>query len=228
MKKLLTLMMVVMVSLTSFAQKDVTKFLGIPVDGTVASMKQKLMAKGFVPKKDGTTECFYGEFNGTDVYIYIGTNNNKVYRIMVCDVNARNEADIKTRFNILVDQFKNNKRYASVEDYTIPEDEKISYKMIVDKKNYNALFYQLPDWQKVDTLAFREKVHQEMLEKYTEEQLKEPTEEISKAATDAAAKIGIELMSKKPVWFRIVESYGEYYIAMFYDNEYNHANGEDL
>lgn len=30
MKKLLTLMMVVMVSLTSFAQKDVTKFLGIP------------------------------------------------------------------------------------------------------------------------------------------------------------------------------------------------------
>ena len=47
MKKLLTLMMVVMVSLTSFAQKDVTKFLGIPVDGTVAAMKQKLMAKGF-------------------------------------------------------------------------------------------------------------------------------------------------------------------------------------
>ena len=32
----------------------------------------------------------------------------------------------------------------------------------------------------------------------------------------------------KPVWFRICESYGEYYITMFYDNEYNHANGEDL
>lgn len=34
---------------------------------------------------------------------------------------------------------------------------------------------------------------------------------------------------KKPVWFRIIErSYDRYYIAMFYDNEYNQANGEDL
>jgi len=24
------------------------------------------------------------------------------------------------------------------------------------------------------------------------------------------------------------EMYGKYYIMMFYDNEYNHANGEDL
>lgn len=41
-------------------------------------------------------------------------------------------------------------------------------------------------------------------------------------------KIGMEMMFMKPVWFRICESYGEYYITMFYDNEYNHANGEDL
>ena len=32
----------------------------------------------------------------------------------------------------------------------------------------------------------------------------------------------------KPVWFRICESYGEYYITMFYDNEYNHANSNFL
>ena len=37
-------------------------------------------------------------------------------------------------------------------------------------------------------------------------------------------------VTKKPVWFRIMkEEYGsKYFIAMFYDNEYNHANGEDL
>lgn len=38
----------------------------------------------------------------------------------------------------------------------------------------------------------------------------------------------IELFLKKHVWFRIEEYYGKYYIAMYYDNEYNHANGEDL
>ena len=39
------------------AQKDVTKFLGIPVDGTKAEMKKKLQEKGFVfeakPKEIG-------------------------------------------------------------------------------------------------------------------------------------------------------------------------------
>lgn len=38
----------------------------------------------------------------------------------------------------------------------------------------------------------------------------------------------MELTSKKPVWFMISERFGKYYITMFYDNEYNRANGEDL
>lgn len=33
------------------AQNDVTTFLGIPVDGFKSEMKQKLVSKGFVPKK---------------------------------------------------------------------------------------------------------------------------------------------------------------------------------
>ena len=33
---------------------------------------------------------------------------------------------------------------------------------------------------------------------------------------------------KKSVWFMISEIYGKYYITMFYDNEYNRADGEDL
>ena len=38
------------------AQNDVTTFLGIPVDGFKSEMKQKLVNKGFVPKKVGTNE----------------------------------------------------------------------------------------------------------------------------------------------------------------------------
>ena len=210
------------------AQNDVTTFLGIPVDGFKSEMKQKLVSKGFVPKKVGTNEFLEGEFNGTDVRVYIVTNNNKVYRIMLCDANTQNEANIKIRFNKLVSQFENNKRYTSLDKYTLSDEENISYEMTVNKKNYDALFYQVPNMEKVDTLALQKKVHNELLSKYTEAELKNPSEEITKEIQNTAIKIGMEMMFMKPVWFRICESYGEYYITMFYDNEYNHANGEDL
>ena len=38
----------------------------------------------------------------------------------------------------------------------------------------------------------------------------------------------IEQLSKKVVWFTIIERYGLYSIAMYYDNYNNTANGEDL
>ena len=47
MKKLLSLFVMLMLSIALHAQHNVTKFLGIPVDGTKASMIQKLKNKGF-------------------------------------------------------------------------------------------------------------------------------------------------------------------------------------
>ena len=228
MKRIFLFYIMAIMAISMSAQNDVTTFLGIPVDGFKSEMKQKLVSKGFVPKKVGTNEFLEGEFNGTDVQVYIVTNNNKVYRIMLCDVNTRDEADIKIRFNKLVSQFENNKRYTSLDKYTLSDEENISYEMTVNKKNYDALFYQVPNMEKVDTLALQKKVHNELLSKYTEAELKNPSEEITKEIQNTAIKIGMETMFMKPVWFRICESYGEYYITMFYDNEYNHANGEDL
>lgn len=228
MKRLLFIVLAMIATITSFAQqKDVTSFLGIPVDGTVLSMKQKLVSKGFVPKKVGTNEFLEGEFNGTDVRVYIVTNNNKVYRIMVADNFTVDEAQIKIRFNNLVSQFENNKRYFPLDKYTLSDEEDISYEMTVHNKNYDAYFYQVPDMEKADTF-FEEKVRNELLSKYTEAELKNPSEEISKEITNTAIKIGTERMFMKPVWFKIARVNGEYYICMFYDNEYNHANGEDL
>ena len=228
MKRIFLFYIMAIMAISMSAQNDVTTFLGIPVDGFKSEMKQKLVSKGFVPKKVGTNEFLEGEFNGTDVRVYIVTNNNKVYRIMLCDANTQNEANIKIRFNKLVSQFENNKRYTSLDKYTLSDEENISYEMTVNKKNYDALFYQVPNMEKVDTLALQKKVRNELLSKYTEAELKNPSEEITKEIQNTAIKIGMEMMFMKPVWFRICESYGEYYITMFYDNEYNHANGEDL
>ena len=228
MKKLLFSLLATLLTLSLYAQNDVTTFLGIPVDGFKSEMRQNLIAKGFTPKKVGNNEYLEGEFNGTDVHIFIATNNNKVYRIMVCDANTQDEANIKIRFNKLVNQFENNKRYTALDQYTISDTEDISYEMLVHKKNFDALFYQNPDMEKVDTLALQNKIREQLLEKYKPEQLENPTEEMNQEVQAIAMRIGMDMIFKKPVWFRICESYGEYYITMYYDNEYNHANGEDL
>ena len=228
MKKFFFSLLVTLLTLSLYAQNDVTTFLGIPVDGFKSEMRQKLIAKGFTPKKVGNNEYLEGEFNGTDVHIFIATNNNKVYRIMVCDANTQDEANIKIRFNKLVNQFENNKRYTALDQYTISDTEDISYEMLVHKKNFDALFYQNPDMEKVDTLALQNKIREQLLKKYKPEQLENPTEEMNQEVQAIAMRIGMDMIFKKPVWFRICESYGEYYITMYYDNEYNHANGEDL
>lgn len=211
-----------------FAQKDVTTFLGIPVDGYRSEMRKKIIAKGFTPNKFDGTEYFEGEFNGTDVHLYIGTNNNKVYRIMLSDVKTRSEAEIIIRFNNLIYQFKKNERYISILDESIPEGEDISYEMMVNNKVYDAHFYQKPDYNKVDTVALQNQIQQRILSKYSQEELDDPSEEQKEEILQAALEIEFELLSKKLVWFRICEHYGEYYITMYYDNEYNHADGEDL
>lgn len=184
MKKLLTVLFVMFCACTIHAQDDVTTFLGIPVDGFKPEMIQKLKAKGFRPVQG--TNMLEGEFNGENVHIMVGTNNNKVWRIMVSDRNARDEADIKIRFNRLVSQFENNSRYTPYYSaQSLSESEDISYEMLVNNKTYSAAFLQKPKTENGDA-------------------------------------------SKKLVWFRIIRDGSEYSISMFYDNEYNQANGEDL
>lgn len=227
-KTIIFLIMTLMFACTVHAQKDVTAFMGIPIDGSKTEMKKKLVAKGFTPTKQLGQDFLEGEFNGIDVRLFIGTNNNKVYRIMLADANTRDEANIKIRYNKLVRQFNNNKRYTCLENYELSETEDISHEMMVNKKTYDAVFFQNPNMEKVDTAAFRNEVREELLKNFSEEQLENPTDEVKEAAQKVAITAWHDLMSKKVVWFRISGLYGKYYITMYYDNEYNHANGEDL
>ena len=226
MKKILSLLFMLLLACTIQAQKDVTTFLGIPVDGFKSEMRKKLIAKGFEPVAG--QEFLKGEFNGTDVHVYIATNNNKVYRIMLCDANTQDEADIKIRFNKLVSQFENNKRYVTLDKYALSDDVDISYEMTVNSKNFDAIYYQNINTEKVDSTALLNSVKEELLSKYTKEQLENPTEDMKTEMAMTALKAGMDLIEKKPVWFRISRYINKYYITMFYDNEYNHANGEDL
>ena len=131
MKKLLSTTMLLMLSIMAYAQHDVTRFLGIPVDGSKDEMVRKLKEKGF--RNDLTTEALVGEFNGANVNVFVATNNNKVCRIMVADANTVDERSIQIRFNRLCEQFANNPKYITFQVYTIPEDEDIAYETVVHK-----------------------------------------------------------------------------------------------
>ena len=210
----------------AYAQKDVTQFLGIPIDGSKSAMIQKLKAKGF-KANSYREDVLEGEFNGMDVNVHIGTNGDKVCRIMVCDANPVDERSIKIRFNNLCRQFKKNPKYMSMDDYIIPDDEDISCAITVNNKRYEAIFYQRPV-ELSDTTLIQEKIIPILTEKYTPEQLANPTGEMKSEMMKKALEYMIELYTNKPVWFMISDLYGKYYITMFYDNEYNRANGEDL
>lgn len=211
--------MLLISSLFIYAQQDVTKFLGIPVDGSKSEMIQKLKAKGYT-SSPLDKDVLVGEFNGADVNIHVVTNNNKVYRVMICDVNNIDERAIQIRFNRLCEQFVNNSKYSSLplEEYMIPDDEDISYEITVHKKRYEAVFYQKTDE------TFMAKQIEAAFPQYTKEQLANPSEELRAEIVNFVT----QYISKKAVWFMINERLGKYCITMYYDNEYNNANGEDL
>lgn len=228
MRKIFSIIVLLVASVTLFAQSDVTKFLGIPVDGFKPDMIRKLKEKGFV-RSEYDKDILEGKFNGQDVNVFVVTNNNKVYRIMVADKNAISETSIRIRFNNLCRQFANNSKYntpffTSVDDYIISEDEDISYEMAINNKRYEASFYQKPDSiaQQKDLENYKNYI----LEKYTEEELNDST--IAKKLLQEVMLHAMDVSTKKSVWFMISERYGEYYIVMYYDNKYNEANGEDL
>ena len=243
MKKILILAMTVILSLGAFAQREVTKFLGIPVDGTKQSMIQKLKAKGFT--YDQQTDCLYGEFNGEEVSISVQTNGNKVWRIAITDEIDRSENQIRIRFNNLVNQFENNNKYMPYkkDSQTLSDNEDISYEISSNDKQYAAIFYQYskdaPEFSDILTLQkeYGERYAKELkeyLSQFTEEQLENPTEEmvenskkILNQSVQSVRKMN-DLISKKVVWFTIGGAYGKYYITMFYENGYNEADGSDL
>ena len=197
MRKFLTLLAMIAISASIFAQKEVTKFLGIPVDGSPTEMIKKLKAKGFTTDEDfmqavelglidwDGPEVLTGRFNGEKVLLGLLVEQNKVWRICISDKNTRDETQIKIRFNSLVRQFEGNGKYVPLfDEQTIADDEDISYQMTVNNKRYEAYFVQKGEDGTVD--------------------------------------------EKRMVWFMISQRSEGYYIAMFYDNEYNQADGSDL
>jgi hypothetical protein len=213
-------------TLTTYAQKDVTKFLGIPVDGTKNQMIQKLKAKGFV-SSSWDKDVLEGQFNGAEVNIHIVTNNNKVWRIAVFDAHSIDWEKAIIRYNILLSQFKNKSdKYSTINGIEITEhfDETAKYvfDVMVEANNYLCFFVQESE------KYVMEKIRPNLLTKYTNEQLNNP--DLQTYSNICLQKIDYFKSSPKKVYMNIFEEKPEEYcIALYYDNDINNKNnGEDL
>lgn len=223
MRKAILFLFCILISSLSFAQDFPTRFLGIPVDGSKSQMIKKLEAKGFT--YDEYNDHLEGEFNGEQVYLLVTTNRNKVWRICVVDRYPTSDvSNIRNRYNRLVEQFFNKpKSYASIlskEQCIIPSDEDISYEIAVHNKQYQVPFYQNPTDEEYSE---NEKNY---AKQFGKNDFKDLTEEQRKDYYNQCFEN--ILGYKQLVWFTIRKDYGDYRLVIFYDNENNHANGEDL
>ena len=230
MKKFLTTLFIALVSFVAVAQTPATfKFLGIPVDGKKSEFIFQLKQKGFI--YDAKDDVLTGKFNGMESNVFVSDNHGKVDRVFVADANPCDEAQIRIRFNNLLQQFKDNEKYLELdENKPIPDDEDLSYEMTVRSKTYDAAFYFNPiyGWTDEDNLKMAEQLRDELQAQIDSGEYKDPTEEKNAQRLQVMAAQKLIGMLEGQVWFRIVDSYGKYYIALYYDNLKNRPNGEDL
>lgn len=169
-------------------------------------------------------------------------NHGKVYRVVVFDANSIDEGQIKIRYNNLINQFENSngKYYSLAPNEQIPDDEDISYEMLVRHKQYQASYRYNPIYNDEDA---KQRIIEETVEecRKTIEETKDnktvgditlgeyyADDENFQNLVNTMAGIKVFKLSNSSVWFSICENYGKYYIALYYDNLDNQANGEDL
>lgn len=229
-KKILTTLTLTLATIVAVAQTPAQfKFLGIPVDGKKSPFIIQLIQKGF--KYDVKEDMLTGKFNGMESNIMVSENNGKVDRVYVIDENGCDEAQIRIRYNTLLQQFKSNEKYLELdENQPLPDDEDISYEMTVHSKTYEATFYFNPiyGWTDEDNMKMAANLRAELDAQIESGEYKDPTEEKTTQILQAMAAHKLLGMLDGQVWFRIVKRYGDYYIAMYYDNLKNRPNGEDL
>ncbi len=237
MRKLLSLVALCLMATVLYAQdntnncaqeKDVTKFLGIPVDGTREEMARKLVEKGFTPSLHQGKTCWDGEFLGEPVHLFIRTAYGKVWRIAVLDSTFRDAGQIRVRYNELAARYGNNEKYIASTQYFIPEDEDLDYQMT--RKRYEAKFFQ--QGEEVDTVGFHEwsaeyvrQMHSDVIvdwDNLSESYRAQLSSTVWKAWL-------VRKNSHKAVWFDIASlDRNKHRIVLYYDNKLNNKQGEDL
>lgn len=212
-----------MISLGSYAQ-DVTKFLGIPVDGTKEDFEKELVQKGF--KFSRKYNGYKGVFNNEESYVHIYESEGKVYRVSVMPIYTFNEGEAKRRYNTLCQQFATNKNYiqlSSDESLRLDVDEDLDYGINVKGKRYEAYFSQVISDSTRSLLILSE-----LYKHFSPIQIANPTEEESKKMLEITKEKCNEIYNNNLVWVVLSMIEDRYTITIMYENNSNDKRGSDL
>lgn len=140
--------LIIFVSVSLWAQKEVTTFMEIPIDGPVVNMISELEKKGFnyTPEKNyQNSYLLEGTFNGNWVDIAVHANRDKVNGIGVIYkvIGAENA---KLRFNSLHAQMAKSWKYYNCQKASIPfiaDDVDVEYELNYTKTEFDATFFQV-------------------------------------------------------------------------------------
>lgn len=221
------------IALAQTSSEGTLKFLGIPVDGTKDEMISRLKAKDF--RYNSYDDLLYGQFNGKDAEIHVGTNHGVVDRVVVVFPSIP-ESQIISEYNALLSQFNNNDKYIGIgENERIASDENLSYEIAIHHKDYEADFaYISPDlFSEEEASQIRSLLSQaKNMDKEEMQALlasMAPNEE-GEMSVEQGMLILNKMMSfvSSHVWFAILEDGSKYCICLYYDNLKNRPHGEDL
>ena len=236
MKRVFIILVLVIAAFSSYAQESsdgTLKFLGIPVDGSKDAMISQLKAKGF--RYNSYDDLLYGQFNGKDAEIHVGTNHGVVDRVVVVYPSI-SESQIISEYNALLNQFNNNDKYIGIgANERIASDENIAYEITIRHKQYEADFaYLSPDLFSEDEASQIRSLLSQAKDMDNEEMQAliasmTPSEE-GEMSVEQAMFILNKMMSfvSSHVWFTILEDGSRYRIGIYYDNLKNRPHGEDL
>ena len=199
--------------------ENVLKFMGVPVDGTKELMERRLKEKGF--SGESWNDYLEGIFNGEKVRVYIGTNHGIVDRIRVVYPSIDDRLT-RVKYNTLLSRFGRNSKYTELrENHEIAEKEAVAYKMVFEKKIYDAVYYLLrKDTEPGSWIAdFNQEYkarYKGPLSELTQEEIEEVLFSLPPRLTNAVSGV---------VWFTLSSSTQ---IELYYDNLKNRPRGEDL
>lgn len=231
--RLLTSLVCALISAMSLAQSDVTKFLGIPVDGSVEEMVRKLEAKGFkktYPYDESRSNFFTGNYDGdrNAKIILFSNREGIVYQIRVIkEEQIFNSNLAKYKYNSLVHRFSEKWTYFSANGSEIPEEEDIDEEFREGKSYYSAFFIQLPD----SLLKVGKTIYDADSKPNSDKTLEETAQTLSfKLRTLSAINDRLDEAKNKGVLI-LLKQYNitrNYFIAIDYWNGYNDHPDEDL
>lgn len=146
--KFLVLFTSIFFSLSISAQREVTTFMGIPIDGTTENMIRELNNKNFkLLSQHGYNGniIMEGMFNGDWAQIMIFHNRNLVHSIVV-SIRLTGAKAAKTAFNHIHAQMSRSWKYWPHQDSSIPyipNNADIDYELRCDNDKYKLDFSQV-------------------------------------------------------------------------------------